>query len=111
MKNPFLRVKLKSLAAEARIIRIEEVRAGKQYDLQGALRDHRIFTVRRAARETLLAYQYLRGIPYEVVEKPNSKAITLKPIVTMTNKYGQKRINENDLLAWMNKTAKIAAIS
>ncbi len=72
-RNPFLRVKLKSLAAEADIIRLEERKANKYKDftLQNELSVHRKYVVRRQARATLLAYQYLRGVPYHVCESPN----------------------------------------
>lgn len=102
MKNPYLRVKLKSLAEEARIIRLEELRAikAKEYDLQGALRYHRITKVRQAARETLLAYQFLRGIPYLAVEKPNSSKPDWKAVLAMVKKYGKG--DAKDLENWSN---------
>jgi hypothetical protein len=109
-RNPFLRVKLKSLAEEARIIHIEEMRANRNrdFDLQNHLRDHRIGKVREAARETLLAYQFLRGIPYEVVEKSNSKSIDLSSVLRMIQKYGRKTYTGKDLKNWCTQTKKAA---
>jgi hypothetical protein len=73
-----LRVKIKSLAAEARIIRHEERKAlayppkdkygtGYNHDYE-ALRVHRRGVVGVEARHSLLAYACLRGVPYKVVE-------------------------------------------
>jgi hypothetical protein len=91
-----LKVKIKSLAAEARIIRQEERRAlgrrkakakrrdmgrgfpepdpdysvflGRDLDLHGRLRGHRLADVRREQRSSLLAYAFLRGRPLAAVE-------------------------------------------
>lgn len=106
-RNTFLRVKLKSLAEEARIIRIEESRANKHknYDLQNRLRDHRTWTVRHAARETLLAYQFLRGVPYETVERPDSIPPDWQSVLKMVKKYGSLKYGtEEELLnEWRGK--------
>ena len=68
MSATFLKVKVKSLAAEAKIIRLEERRAGHG-DLRNRLALHRRWHVRFEARHSLLAYGYLRGIPYGVMER------------------------------------------
>lgn len=79
-----LRVKIRSLAEEARIIRHEERRALKsatwartrqqpaelsaaeaEYD---SLHHHRTVDVRQEARAALLAYGFLRGRPYREIE-------------------------------------------
>jgi hypothetical protein len=94
-RNIFLRVKLKSLAEEARIIRREELKCkklgqGASWERQ-SLYDHRIGTVRREARATLLAYQYLRGIPYAACETPNPEKhnpINMDSLCHMLKKYG-----------------------
>jgi hypothetical protein len=84
-----LRVKIKSLAAEARIIVREERRAlGRLLRLSRSDRDpddvaaaqaeyvslraHRREVVSRAAREALLAYGFLRGRAYGRLEPANS---------------------------------------
>lgn len=65
-RREMLRVKIKSLAEEARIIRAEEKRT------RGSLRDelhlHRVGIVRSAARSSHLAYGLIRGKPYERME-------------------------------------------
>ncbi len=57
----YLKIKIKSLAAEARIIRQEEKKWPGPSDVRLGLREHRIKDVRREARAALLAYGYLRG--------------------------------------------------
>src|SRR3954462_7722890 len=65
-----LRVKVKSLAAEARIIRREEMRTSGP--LREALYLHRTHAVRAAAREAGIAYGYIRGRTLLQME-PNAK--------------------------------------
>lgn len=93
-----LKVKVKSLAAEARIIRLEENRAkgrrlsntkrveaiqsgvyvrndkyyeikGRDNDLRKSLYRHRTTSIWHEARHALLAYAFLRGRDYAAVEK------------------------------------------
>jgi len=76
MSTLFLKVKIKSLAAEAQIIRKEEVkRKGRKTneplawnDIYCDLHKHRVLNVRQEARATLLAYAYLRQRTYKQVE-------------------------------------------
>ncbi len=102
-RNPFLRVKIKSLAAEAKIIRADELKAVKyeDYYLQTQLRDHRLDVVRPEARLSQLAYQYLRGIPYAFVEQPKEDN---KPIwsnvLPMVKKYGDHNATQDKLASW-----------
>lgn len=70
--QPFLRVKIKSLASEARIIRHEELkykpRITKRDDsTYFELRNHRL-QIRCDARSALLAYGLLRGRTYKQLE-------------------------------------------
>lgn len=69
-----LRVNVKSLAAEARIIRKEECRCGIQY--QFALREHRRGRVREEARYAQLALAFLRGRRYSQVEHKTGKFLS-----------------------------------
>lgn len=70
MSIKYLKVKIKSLAEEARIIRLEEHRAKSKKDtfLLNGLKQHRIGIVRYEARHSQLAYAYLRGRQYHQVE-------------------------------------------
>lgn len=111
-RNPYLRVKLKSLAAEAKIIRQQEVEANqlKDYGQQNSLREHRTGIVRRQSRATLLAYQFLRGVPYAAVERPNSKPVDWKPVLQMVKKYGDATLTAENLYDWRDgKKLAIAA--
>lgn len=65
----YLKVKIKSLAEESRIIRKEELKTSGE--LREGLYQHRIWDVRGEARAALMAYAYLRGKSVESVE-PNA---------------------------------------
>lgn len=88
----FLKVKIKSLAEEARIIRKEEKRCNSF--LKHELRVHRTSVVRLEARATLLAYGYIRGRTYKQLEgKVTPNHYTDKALCTkakaMVEKYGE----------------------
>jgi hypothetical protein len=77
-RREMLRVKLKSLAAEAKIIRREEQRTHGV--LRNELHTHRQQLIRRASREAHLAYGFIRGRTLVQMEttsrtKPNWDAI------------------------------------
>lgn len=77
-----LRVNVKSLAAEAKIIR-DEIRRANTTEAKQALHDHRMTRVRPEARLAHLALAFTRGIPYKVAEanareKPSVKDLTNK---------------------------------
>lgn len=63
------RVKIKSLAEEARIIRHEVRRRKRCQWVPGCLNLHRTGILRREQRHTLLAYAILRGHAYARVEQ------------------------------------------
>lgn len=85
-RREMLRVKLKSLAAEARIIRREERRA--RGELREELYLHRINDVRRAARSTLLAYGLIRGRTLDQMEPKRYSEPDWDAIGKMLKKYG-----------------------
>src|SRR5688500_5552827 len=62
-----LRVNVKSLAAEARIIRQEERRAGPAYRYE--MSAHRRGRLREEARYAQLALAFVRGKPYKSAER------------------------------------------
>jgi hypothetical protein len=84
-KRAFLRIKLKSLAAEARIIRQEEVRNKR---LRYELSEHRRGVVRAAARNTQLAYAFLKGRTYRSVEAKATTPPNWKEVERMVKQYG-----------------------
>lgn len=89
-----LKVKIKSLAAEAAIIRKEERKAlqsgrwananrqndDEHFNLFDRLRRHRVGRVRSAARSAQLAYAFLSGRPYRTVEKVGSREPSWKNV-------------------------------
>jgi hypothetical protein len=62
----YLKIKIKSLAAEAGIIRKEAKKV--RGDLRHALNEHRKKDVRWEARSSILAYGFLRGRDYFTME-------------------------------------------
>lgn len=85
-----LRVKIKSLAEEAKIIRHEERRIGTtrfpqmyQDSVRGCLRHHRVTRVRDEARAAQLAYAIMRGVPYVKVEGVAAKAVPISRIASI----------------------------
>lgn len=70
-KRLMLKIKLKSLAEEARIIRKDERKVnGWKRD---SLHRHRVVNVRREARDSYIAYGFLRGHKYRTIE-PSTRA-------------------------------------
>ncbi len=94
----YLKVKIKSLAAEARIIRQEERRAKEQglYNLVNGLHEHRVGIVRHEAHVSLLAYGVLRGrtrlqIEGKVTAETNDtypELVLRKRVGELLKKYG-----------------------
>lgn len=71
-RREMLRVKSKSLAEEARIIRREERRTWGPLLLE--LHHHRVYNVRIEARMTHIAYALIKGRTLEQIEKPGKRA-------------------------------------
>jgi hypothetical protein len=98
MSTKFLKVKIKSLAAEARIIRHEERKSRGQ--LRNDLANHRKGIVRREARNTQLAYGYLRGRSYRQLEHSCHRQPDWEAVERMVKRYG--RLNQ-PLKEWANE--------
>lgn len=91
-RREMLRVKAKSLAEEARMIRREEKRSFGV--LRNELHLHRVNTVRWEARATYIAYGLIRGTAYERIERPGSVEADWKKVRNMIEKYGP--VNKDD---------------
>lgn len=107
-----LRVKIKSLAAESRIIRREEVRT-RSFRQFEALRFHRL-GLRTIARCTQLALAFIRGKSYDQVEKVGSAYISLAEIdsiARMAKTYGApgNGITHAEIRAWLNGNSQAKA--
>ena len=83
----YLKIKVKSLAAEAKMIRKEEKRC-RTPSLREGLYRHRIDVVRRESRHTNLAYGFLRGRKYHEMEPNAKEAPDWAKIRKMVEKYG-----------------------
>lgn len=101
-----LKVKIKSLAEEARIIRQEEERAkgrrkcpsgvhpdhkvflGRDDELRMELRGHRVGIVRSEQRHSLLAYAFLRGRPLAKVEAKCEAPPDWSRVAKLVEKFG-----------------------
>ena len=101
----FLKIKAKSLAAEAAIIRKEERNSWGKF--REHLHNHRVVNVRRAARNTLLAYAFLKHkgmMPLEAVESfsyanPNWTEVE-RMVVTYADEDIDRRVLKQRLLQW-----------
>lgn len=103
----FLRVKIKSLAEEAKIIKLEEKRNKKARE---QLYLHRINVVRTEARATLLAYGFLKKKPYRLLEsKGTIQPSILSRVIKMLDKYwdtplaDRRTTIEKMLKDWLNE--------
>lgn len=115
-----LKIKSKSLAAEASIIRSEENKILNRIedlsDLQKpvdrlqekyvSLRTHRVSNVRNEARATFLARGYIKGYPYAAVEASGRtkqgealfKFHIVPRVVAMVNKYKPSLVVTKDMI-------------
>lgn len=118
----YLRVKIKSLAEEATIIRHEERKTLKRRDWfrnrQGpnevvehydsvyvGLHTHRTYDVRNEARAAQLALGFLRGKTYDQVEMKGSKSPNIRRVAEIARKFGfagTASMAEAGVEAWIN---------
>lgn len=104
-----LKIKIKSLAAEARIIRHEEkkclsapvgYRLLSDYDRQESLYLHRIHVVRAECRHSLLAYGFLRGTPYRKMESTCRVPPRWSKVEDIARRFGGAEFDEDQFKAW-----------
>lgn len=116
-----LKIKSKHLSEESKIIRFEENKllkqakwlrehqkdGSKQLSKYESLSQHRKGVVRNENRATFLARVFLDGRDYSSVEKKRKveKEYTFQNsivprIVTMVNKYGNKMVDQKDIIEW-----------
>lgn len=87
-RREMLRVKVKSLTAEARIIRVEERKTFGA--LRNELHIHRTLHLRSEARATHIAYGLIRGRTMEQMEPKSYTKPDQDRIGAMVKKYGPK---------------------
>lgn len=136
MSKRFLKIKIKQLASEAHDIRREEIKTKRNYrnlkGLQGLetayeheidvfwkLRAHRNGSVRQEARDSLLAYAYIRGKGYRYAEITGNPLhgyswnaiskvnvplwnVDVENIARMATKYGNgDAVTKQDIVDWL----------
>jgi hypothetical protein len=84
-KRVQLKIKIKSLAAESKIIRAETKKAPKW--LKGHLHHHRVMDVRIESRYAQLAYAFLRNVDYSQVEYNAKKAVNWEKLRDTVNRF------------------------
>lgn len=83
-----LKIKLKSLAAESRIIRKEELKNKGKWSYQAHdLHYHRVHYLRPITRATYIAYGLLRGMEYLQIEPTSKSQPDWNKVKAMINKY------------------------
>lgn len=97
-----LKVKIKSLAEEARIIRLEEKRA-KNDRARYELYWHRIDIVRKASRNALVAYGFINGRDYSAIETNPKTEPNWKEVERLVTKYGSLYLECGDDYRQANK--------
>lgn len=125
-RREMVRVKIKSLAVEARQIRMEELRLSQherrlndkaraggavnpsQFPYGNQLREelyrHRLDTVRYESRHAHLAYGFIRGLRYEQMEASCSVSPNWDRVRQLIKKYGPANFVEPDC---MSKPVKV----
>jgi hypothetical protein len=118
-----LKIKAKSLDAEAKIIRKEELKLKKQmswarnnqkaeeegtfYRKYRSVQSHRTWNVRNEARATHLARAFIAGMPYRYIENKRIDdrlfdTYIVPRIHSMVVKYGHPRYTVEDVKNWVN---------
>lgn len=82
-----LKVKIKSLAAESRIIRLEASRT-KNLSAKNDMSNHRTGIVRSEARWSLIAYGFLRGRKYSDIEPTSTTLVSWGRVQKLVDKFG-----------------------
>lgn len=116
-RRRLLKIKLKSLAAEAVIIRNEELKARyskrpEVQELREEMHKHRVKDLREESRATLLAYSFIRGKKYRDIEGRSDWGDTdpyvmqqwasrMDKVRAMVNKYGGMPNGTHDVAMWL----------
>lgn len=86
-KQLFLKIKIKTLVNEARDIRREELRRRGTSEAT-LLRDHRLYVVRPATRDNLIAYAIIRGRNYLAIEPHCRTPPNWSEIAKLVERFG-----------------------
>jgi len=111
----YLKVKIKSLAAEARFIKREQERsktirrrskASTPSETEAGLREHRLNVVRPETRAALIAYAIIRG--KSPAEAPDSRPFNTGRVEQLVRKFGRTSDAER-LAEFLDQRLKQAA--
>ena len=97
-----LRVNVKSLAAEARIIRLEE-RKVRDDSILGMMHGHRVHHVRNESRIAQLALACVRGVPYRMVENSTRNPVSVSDLRKKLNRFMAGLVTEEFVEGWLTK--------
>ena len=103
-----LRVNVKSLASEARIIRGEVKRERNRF-ARDMLREHRVGVLRKAARTAQLALAAVRGQNYRKVERSARREPDWKSIEEKIKRHCLHPAHKMDGIAWIEEARKAFA--
>lgn len=98
-----LRIKIKSLADEARTIRAEAKKVSGM--VKWELNHHRTSVVRPHARLSLLAYGLLRGVPYRAIEHSCYELPNWEKIRNLASRFGGEEVAID---AWISEAKEHA---
>ena len=101
------RVKIRSLAIEAEIIRHEEKKATDDHD-RGILHAHRVGVLRAESRCALLAYAFVRGVAYRRVEPGGKQPMDVKRIAAIVRSLTEREALPHDVEKWRQAEIKAA---
>jgi len=109
-----LKVKLKSLAEEARIIRKEELKlkVERKFYKLNELHIHRVQHIRPIARATHLAYGLIRGLGYHQIERTSKSQPNWGKVRAMVEKYSEldeRKANLEMLKLWEENRTILAS--
>ncbi len=99
-------MKIKSLAEEVRILRFEKKRIDK--NCVWYLNLHKNTVIRPESRYSLLAYAYLRGMPYKAVEascKESPKVSRIAKLAARFDGYESLDARIDKVSKWLNEKA------
>jgi hypothetical protein len=103
MPKTYLKIKIMSLAAEARIIRNEERKWRGDHPVRFGLREHRVTVVRDEARVAQLAYGFVRGRSYAQLESNPKSTPNWARVATLAARYGDKKVTLEQVMAWVEQ--------
>lgn len=108
MSKTYLKIKIMSLAAEAKIIRREERRWYGSSGTRSGLRNHRVFEVRSEARAAQVAYAFVRGRTYAQLERSPLTTPRWDRVLTLVRRYGTTpKLESKELLEWSAQETQV----